>query len=149
MAHIFACLLVLLFSLSSPAMERNADFGHSTLAANSGGVLENAAFAQKTFGQTFSSGGKFAGQTIDDVAGALRSGSMKAGDVPIEYIIRDGNTLILNTRSAQALQQAGIPRAQWNAVNMTGNAAAEARLTGQLQRNGLGSGGIPNPTPSR
>jgi hypothetical protein len=109
------------------------------------GGLEGASFAQKTFGQIFS-GGKFAGQTIDDVAGALRSGSMKAGDVPIEYIVRDGNTLMLNTRSAQALQQAGIPRSQWNAVNMTGNAAAEARLTGQLQRNGLGSGGFPNPT---
>jgi filamentous hemagglutinin len=118
------------------------------LAAKSAGVLDNAAFAQKTFGQTFSSGGKFAGQTIDDVAGALRSGSMKVGDVPIEYIVRNGNTLMLNTRSAQALQQAGIPRSQWNAVNMTGNAAAEARLTEQLQRNGLGGGGIPNPTSS-
>jgi len=113
----------------------------SLIAAKSVGVLDNAAFAQKTFSQTFSSGGKFAGQTIDDVAGALRSGTMKAGDVPIEYIVRDGSTLMLNTRSAQALQQAGIPRAQWNAVNMTGNAAAEARLTGQLQRNGLDSTG--------
>ena len=33
MAHIFACLLVLLFSLSSPAMERNANFWHSSFAA--------------------------------------------------------------------------------------------------------------------
>jgi hypothetical protein len=117
--------------------------------AKSVGVLDNAAFAQKTFSQTFSSDGKFAGQTIDDVARSLRSGVLKPADVPIEYIIRDGNTLMLNTRSAQALQQAGIPRAQWNAVNMTGNAAAEARLTGQLQRNGLDSTGILNPKPGR
>jgi hypothetical protein len=32
------------------------------------------------------------------------------------------------------LTQAGIPRSQWNAVNRTGDAAFEARLTGQLQK---------------
>ena len=113
------------------------------------GVLEGANFAQTTFSRTFSaSPGRFAGQTIDEVAKALSSGSMKVGDVPIEYIVRNGSTLILNTRSAQALQLAGIPRAQWKAVNMTGTAGAEARLTGQLRKNGLGSRGIANPTPS-
>lgn len=85
--------------------------------------------------------GTFAGQTIDDVAGALRSGAMPAKDVPIQVIVRDGNTLILNTRSALALEQAGIPRSAWNVVNMTGDAAAEARLAGQLARNGLGPAG--------
>lgn len=84
-----------------------------------------------------------------DVAAALRSGQLVAEDVSVQYIIRDGKTLMLNTRSAQALEAAGIPRAQWNAVNMTGDAAAEARLTGQLQRNGLGSQGIPTVTPGR
>jgi len=44
---------------------------------------------------------------------------------------------------------ARIPRAQWNAVNMTGNAAAEARLTSQLQRSGLTSEGIRTVTPRR
>ncbi len=33
MIHIFACLLTLFFSLSSPAMERNTAFGQSSLAA--------------------------------------------------------------------------------------------------------------------
>jgi hypothetical protein len=146
MTRLICILLTLLFSLSGAAMGEYSDFGRWSNAANSG--LEGAAFAQKTFGQTFSSGGKFAGQTIDDVAGSLRSGSMGAGDVPIEYIVRDGNTLMLNTRSAQALQQAGIPRSQWNAINVTGNVDAELRLTRQLQGNGLGSGGIANPRPS-
>jgi RHS repeat-associated protein len=117
--------------------------------AAKGGVLADANFAQKTFSQAFSSEGAFAGRTVDDVAAALRSGQMGAADVPVQYIIRDGNTLMLNTRSAQALEAAGIPRAQWNAVNMTGDAAAEARLTGQLQRNGLGSQGTPTVTPGR
>ncbi len=112
------------------------------------GVLGNANFAQTTFSETFSAEGAFAGQTIDDVAGALQSGGLTAADVPIQYIVRDGNTLILNTRSAQALQRAGIPRSQWNAVNVTGDAAAEARLTNQLQNNHLTSQGTPTVEPT-
>ena len=61
------------------------------------------------------------------------------------HSIQAGNKLILNTRSAQALERAGIPRSQWNPVNMTGNAAAEKRLTDQLRRNGLDSSGIQRP----
>src|SRR5437899_3366626 len=105
MAHIFACLLTLFFSLSSPAMEANSDFCRSSLAAE-GGALANANFAQRTFSQAFSSEGAFAGRTVEDVAAGLRSGQMGAADVPIQYIVRDGNTLMLNTRSAQALEQA-------------------------------------------
>ena len=114
-----------------------------------GGVLADANFAQRTFSQAFSSEGAFAGRTVEDVAAALRSGQMGAADVPVQYIIRDGNALMLNTRSAQALEAAGIPRGQWNAINVTGDAAAEARLTGQLQRNGLGSQGTPTVTPRK
>jgi hypothetical protein len=117
-------------------------------AADNGGVLANANYAQKTYSQVFSDEGLFAGKSVDDVAAALKSGAMKPADVPIEYIVRDGNTLILNTRSAQALEQAGIPRSQWNVVNSTGDAAAEARLTGQLQRNGLSSEGTSTVKPS-
>jgi RHS repeat-associated protein len=117
-------------------------------AARSARALDKAKFAQPTFSQTFGSAGRFAGKTVDEVAESLQSGAMKPSDVPIQYIVRDGNTLILNTRSARALEQAGIPRSQWNAVNMTGDAAAELRLTGQLERNGLTSMGIPVVTPS-
>jgi RHS repeat-associated protein len=106
------------------------------------GVLEGANFAQKTFGRMFSEGGAFAGKSVEEVAAALRSGAMQASDVPIDYIVRDGNTLILNTRSANALEAAGIPRAAWNAVNRTGQEMFESMLTGQLQRNGLTSAGI-------
>jgi RHS repeat-associated protein len=122
--------------------------GLGELGLSEGGALNGAKYAQRTFGSAFSSGGKFAGQTIEDVAAALRAGQMSPSDVPIQYIVRDGNTLILNTRSAQALEQAGIPRAQWNAVNMTGDPAAELRLTNQLQSNGLTSQGISTVLPS-
>lgn len=52
-----------------------------------------------------------------------------------------GGALILNTRSAQALEEAGVPRSQWSVSDMTGDAGAEDRLSGQLTRNGLDSRG--------
>lgn len=70
---------------------------------------------------------------------------MSPKDVPIDVIVRDGNTLILNTRSSQALLRAGIPREAWNVVNRTGQAGYEARLSGQLGRNGLTSSGTDLP----
>jgi RHS repeat-associated protein len=105
------------------------------------GVLADANFAQRTFSEAFSAKGAFSGETVSSVANALKSGELAATDVPVQYIVRDGNTLILNTRSAQALEQAGIPRSQWKTVNMTGNKAAEARLTQQLKNNNLTSTG--------
>lgn len=68
--------------------------------------------------------------------------------MPVEYIIRDGNTLILNKRTLQALTQVGIPRSQWNAVNRTGNELFEEMLSGQLSRNKLTSEGITSIRPS-
>ena len=106
------------------------------------GVLESANYAQKTFGANFSATGKFAGQTVDDVAGALSSGKLKVGDVPIDFIKRGDSTLILNTRSSQALTQAGIPRSQWKVVDRTGQKKFEAMLDGQLKRNKLSESGI-------
>jgi RHS repeat-associated protein len=110
--------------------------------------LVGANYAQKTFNEAFSSDGAFAGQTIDDVAAAVRGGQMSSAAVPVQYIEREGSTLMLNTRSAQALERAGVSRARWTGVNMTGDPAAEARLTGQLQRNGLTSQGTPTVRPS-
>ncbi|QHI73451.1 hypothetical protein [Aminipila terrae] len=127
-------------------------------AALEGGsnVLENANFAQKTFSNTFSPEGikkysELAGQpikTIDDLAAALKSGKVSPSNLPVEYIVRDGNTLILNTRTSQALIQAGIPRSQWSTINQTGNEFFEDLLTGQLSRNGLTSAGTPTVRPS-
>jgi len=115
----------------------------SSVAAEGGLNIDGANFAQTTAGNSFSSGGSFAGQTIGDVANDLKSGALSPDDVPIQVIVRDGDTLILNTRSALALEQAGIPRSEWVLDNVTGEPAAEARLSGQLARNGLGSGGTP------
>jgi len=136
------------FAQKAIAAEELAQKIAAEAAAAPGKVLENANFAQKTFSETFSEGGKFAGKTIDEVAALLRSGSLKPSDVPIEYAVRDGNRLILNTRSAQALQRAGIPRLRWTPVDVTNDAASQARLTGQLQRNNLTSQGTATVRPS-
>ncbi|MCH2924956.1 hypothetical protein K3V93_14765, partial [Listeria monocytogenes] len=77
----------------------------------------------------------------------IESGKVKVSDLPVEYIVRDGNTLILNTRTSQALTQAGIQRAQWNAVNRSGNQLFEELLTGQLNRNKLPASGIESVRP--
>ncbi|HWK02410.1 MAG TPA: DUF6443 domain-containing protein [Puia sp.] len=101
---------------------------------------EGAVWAQTTFSGTFSAGGKFAGQTVEAVTDALRSGSISAADVPIDVIARNGQTFILNTRSSAALMQAGVPRSAWNVVNRTGQAEFEGRLTNQLLNNGIPNG---------
>lgn len=79
---------------------------------------------------------------------AINTGKVNTADLPVEYIVRDGNTLILNTRTSQALTQAGIPREQWNAINRTGQDLFEEMLTGQLSRNNLTSEGISTVRPS-
>ena len=69
------------------------------------GVLADAKFAQRTFGRMFSEEGAFAGKSVEDVAAALRSGAMKPAQVEINYVVRDGKTIILNTRSSQRSEE--------------------------------------------
>ncbi len=84
-------------------------------------LLRNFRFAQSSARADFSAGGRLAGQTIDDVAGALESGALSAADVPIEVVVVNGTTLVLNTRSTVALVQAGVPRVLWNVKDVTGS----------------------------
>lgn len=114
--------------------------GIGALVSNSKVTAIGALWAQKTFSGTFSEGGAFAGETVESVANALRGGTLSATDVPINVIVRNGQTLILNTRSSVALMQAGIPRSAWNVINQTGVPSFENMLTGQLARNGLTTG---------
>jgi hypothetical protein len=81
-------------------------------------------------------------RTMDDVVGAIRGG-VDPARIPVNYIVRDGKPLILNTRSALALERAGVPRSAWNAVDRTGDNFFEGLASGQLTRNKLGSEGTP------
>jgi len=140
---------------ANPGISVKTDTGNSSnvlkYPRGAGEVLVNANFAQKTYSLRFSVEGQriysnIAGvpiKTVDDLATALEKGLITPSDVPIDYIIRDGNVLILNTRSAHALLKARIPRNLWNAVNRTSVVLFESMLDGQLKNNGLTSTGTP------
>ena len=122
--------------------------------ASNGGVLNTARYAQTSFSSTFSMEGtriysRLAGRpinTIDDMVAAIRAGHINPSQIEVNYIVRPGGrTLILNTRTGQALEQAGIPRSQWNAINRTGHPDFERMLSEQLRRNNLTNSGIANP----
>lgn len=104
--------------------------------------IENAGFAQKTFNPNYSLEGKLSGRTVPEVAQDILTGKMDPSQLTIEYIIRDGEVYILNTRSSAALMMSDVPRSQWNAINMTGVLEAEERLTVQLLKNKSPVGGF-------
>ena len=124
--------------------------GGAAVATNSG-VPATANFAQTGFREAFSKTGvnelrKITGMTfntIDDLAGALQSGAVSASRIPVNIIKRGANTLILNTRTAQALERAGIPRRLWNAVDQSGVQKFEQMLSDQLKRTQLSPVGTP------
>jgi len=120
------------------------------------GMPENANYAQKTYSNSFSEIGRekyseLAGEpinTIDDLVDSINTKKISISELPVEYIERDGHTLILNTRTSQALTQAGIPRSEWFTIDRTGNSLYESLLDGQLKRNKLTSEGISEVRPS-
>ena len=103
----------------SCADSRTPDEGNGKAGAFSGKrrLWSNSFSTGKWFWESAEHAAQFGTKSVDDVAAALRSGAMKPGEVSVNYIVRDGQTIMLNTRSAQALEAAGIPRSQWNGVN--------------------------------
>jgi hypothetical protein len=98
---------------------------------------ENWTYSQKGYDEDFGDNGDFAGKTISDVASSIEGGEVSPDDVVIHLVNRGGNTFILNTRSAQALSRAGIPRDEWSVENATGDSLWERQLTNNLRRAGL------------
>jgi RHS repeat-associated protein len=105
-------------------------------------------YAQSKFREEFSAEGRriytnMAGQPIrriDDLAAAIRSGKIDPGKVRVEVYRFGRRTFILNTRTAEALTRAGIPRREWRISDMTRNRNAYSRLLNQLRRNGNENG---------
>jgi hypothetical protein len=92
--------------------------------------LDGAKFAQNKVNKqgTFSADGqakysKLAGKpikTIDDLAGSIKAGDVNVSDITVDYVMRNGEKVILNTRTSAALKKAGVPMSQWNGVDRTG-----------------------------
>ncbi len=123
--------------------QENGWLKYDTLSGCCVGANKTLNFTQATASPFFSAQGKFAGRSIASVADDLSSGALKAADVPVEFIVRDGQRLIVNTRSSLALRQAGIPQSQWNLVNRTGVEAVEQNITNRLLCNSLDNAGTP------
>ena len=118
-----------------------------TNTASQHSPIENANYAQTSYGPKFSKTGKsiyteLVGKpidTLDDLVNAIKDGTINPSAIPVEYIVRDGNVLILNTRTAHVLTKAGIDRTAWNIINKTGNPISEELLTNPLIHNKLTS----------
>lgn len=81
---------------------------------------------------------KYAGQSIAKVASGLRSGAISADELPIEYIVRNGQNIAINNRSLLAFRRAGINPTRL--INKTGDELLEARLDERLaEMGGIGS----------
>jgi len=104
--------------------------------------IEDAVWAQKTYGKYFSEEGLFSGRSVEEVAGMIKNNKIKVEEVPIDVVVRDGQTFILNTRSSAALSKAGISRDKWKVNNRTGDSFFEGQLDSQLGRNKNSEGGF-------
>ena len=112
--------------------------------------MDKANYSQKTYSNNFSMHGlqKYSDiacyeiKTVDDLAQAIKNKDVPISDIHVEYINRDGNVLIQNTRTSQVLTVSGVPRNQWHVTNNIGNPLHEKLLDEQLLRNKLTSEGI-------
>ncbi|BCR24369.1 two-partner secretion domain-containing protein [Aquipseudomonas alcaligenes] len=117
------------------------------------GVLTEANFAQNRIksDRSFSPDGQkiysdLAGKpikTVDDLADALKVGTIKPSQLPVDYVDMNGTRLILNTRTSTALEQAGIPRSQWFGRNQTGVEAYPGKTFNDLAADQLKNNKLP------
>lgn len=87
-------------------------------------------------------------RTVDDLTDALRNGDISVSDVPVDFVNMNGTTLVLNTRTSTALQNAGIPQSQWYGAPRTGQTAyiddaGNAVTFDDLATQQLGNNGFP------
>ena len=116
-------------------------------------MLTEANFAQNRIksDRSFSSDGQkiysdLAGKpikTVDDLADALKVGTIKPSQLPVDYVDMNGTRLILNTRTSTALEQAGIPRSQWFGRNQTGVEAYPGKTFNDLAADQLKNNKLP------
>ena len=91
-----------------------------------GGVLGKELvlrYTQTTARPYFDPDGKFKGETVSSLSKKIQSGDVKVSDVEIHYVERDGNALIINTRSSIALQKRASRR-----ISGTGSRARSIQI---------------------
>ncbi|MEG4074507.1 S8 family serine peptidase [Microcoleus sp. Pol14D5] len=119
-------------------LPNSSGLNNSASRFNNFGVINEAYFSQTSYSNIWDKEkSRLFNWTHDELVDALKKGSVKISDVEVDYIKRDGKRFILNTRTSMALEEAGIPRSQWNIVNRSGQEFFENSLTDQLRRNKL------------
>jgi hypothetical protein len=92
-------------------------------------------FGQASVKSTFAHG-PFTGRTIGQVAADLRAGKASADLLPVEVVVRNGQTVALNNRSLLTLRRAGVEPTK--VIDRTGDTVAERLLDSHLR------GGMPS-----
>jgi RHS repeat-associated protein len=78
------------------------------IAATVGFADDAIRFGQKSVSTTFSEGGLFKGASLESVVQQLKSGALKADDVPIRFVVIEGQKVAVDNRSLTVLSQAGL-----------------------------------------
>jgi hypothetical protein len=60
---------------------------------------------------------------------------MNSSQLPVQYIVKDGTSIVLNTRSSAALLRGGVRTPFWSATDVTAELGANLRLANQLANN--------------
>ena len=115
------------------------------LSTSAVGMPAGARFSQRDYSLTYSEVGRYAFSrltgrrvtTVDHLADAITNRVVDADEVPVLYLVKNGVPLIYNTRTAVALERAGVPRDRWLAVNKTGDSEIELIMADRLRRNRL------------
>jgi RHS repeat-associated protein len=59
-------------------------------------------------------------KTTTDLSAAIKNKKIKVEDVTVDYVMKNGKKVILNSRTSAALEDAGIPMDKWVGVDQTG-----------------------------
>jgi hypothetical protein len=102
-------------------------------------------FAQTSYSKTFSRFGRgfysnAAGRainTVGDLTQALLDRVIGPQSLPVEYVMVEGQMVVLNTRTSAALMDAKVKVKDWNLVDVTGNDRAMRAYRNQIKGSGL------------
>jgi hypothetical protein len=117
--------------------------GISDMATLGIGTVVNKAddvllFGQKGVSKFFSKRGTLKGASIESVAEKLKTGALTADDVPINFVIIEGQRVAVNNRSFAALCKAGLKPTKL--VDKT----LDKKLVKEVQKRLSEIGGIPS-----
>jgi filamentous hemagglutinin len=71
-------------------------------------------------------------KTVNDLTNAIKQGTIKSSQTPLDYVIMDGQVMIFNTRTSTVLINANIPKSEWFGIDRTSQLAYDSITYDQL-----------------